>query len=198
LTFKIFFVRELVSFLEVKYMDIIVTFRHTEPTESLRTYAEEKVSKIKKYLDFPLEAHIVLTVEKFRHMADVTLSLNGTMIKGVEETGDMYSAIDQVMDKIEKQVKKYRDKIRNRKPESIKGEDTLDLEETEEDKMLALEEASIEIEKMNDKPMDPEEAAMQLMMSQQEFLVFRNSRSREINVIYRRRDGNLGLIGPSN
>ena len=179
-------------------MDITVTFRHTEPTESLRAYAEEKVSKIKKYLDFPAEAHIVLKVEKFRHMADVTLSLDGTMIKGVEETGDMYSAIDQVMDKIEKQVKKYRCKIRNRKPESIKGEDTLDREETEEDKLFDLEEARIEIEKMNDKPMDPEEAAMQLDMSQQDFLVFRNSRSREINVLYKRRDGNLGLIEPSN
>ena len=178
-------------------MDITVTFRHTEPTESLKTYAEEKVSKIKKYLDFPIEAHIVLTVEKFRHMADVTLSLNGTMIKGVEETGDMYSAIDQVMDKIEKQVKKYRSKVRNRKTESIKGEDSPIIEEAEEVGSLSLEEPSIKTEKMNAKPMDPEEAAMQLTMSQQDFLVFRNSRSREINVIYRRRDGNLGLIEPS-
>ena len=88
-------------------MDITVTFIHTEPTESLRTYAEEKISKIDKYLDSPCEAHIVLTVEKFRHQADVTLGINGTRIKGVEETGDMYSAIDQVMDKIEKQVKKF-------------------------------------------------------------------------------------------
>ena len=81
-------------------MDVTVTFRHTEPIESLKAYAEEKVSKIKKYLDSPMEAHIVLTVEKFRHQADVSLSMNGTRIKGVEETGDMYSAIDQVMDKI--------------------------------------------------------------------------------------------------
>ena len=179
-------------------MDIMVTFRHIEPTESLKTYAEEKVSKIKKYLDFPTEAHVVLSVEKFRHMADVTLSLDGTMIKGVEETSDMYSAIDQVMDKIEKQVKKYRSKIRSRKPESIKGENTLDLEETEEDKAIGLEEPIIEVEKLKAKPMDPEEAAMQLGMSEQDFMVFRNSRSREINVLYRRRDGNLGLIEPSN
>ena len=88
-------------------MDITVTFRHTEPIESLKTYAEEKISKINKYLDSPMEAHIVLTVEKFRHQADVTLNLNGTLIKAVEETGDMYSAIDQVMDKTEKQVKRH-------------------------------------------------------------------------------------------
>ncbi|MFH1350276.1 MAG: ribosome-associated translation inhibitor RaiA [Pseudomonadota bacterium] len=178
-------------------MDITVTFRRMEPIESLRTYAEEKVSKINKYFDFPLEAHIVLTVEKFRHIADVTLSLDGTRIKGVEETGDMYSAIDQVMDKMEKQAKKYRSKIRNRRPESIKGEETLATEEIEASEALGLEEPVIEVEKIVAKPMDPEEAAMQLATSSQDFLVFRNARSREINVIYKRKDGNLGLIEPS-
>jgi len=168
-----------------------------KPTESLRTYAEEKVSKIKKYLDFPLEAHVVLSVEKFRHIADVTLGVDGTWIKGIEETDDMYSAIDQVMDKLEKQVKKYRSKIRNRRTENRKGEDTLRMEETEEDVAFGLEGPSIEMEKMIAKPMDPEEAAMQLSTSQQDFLVFRNSRSEEINVIYKRKDGNLGLIEPS-
>ena len=177
-------------------MDITVTFRHTEPIDSLKAYAEEKISKIDRYLDFPAEAHIVLAVEKFRHMADVTLSLNGTMIKGVEETEDMYSAIDQVIDKIEKQVKRYRSKIRTRRSENRKNEGPLSLEEDEEITNQVLEEPSIEIEKMDAKPMDPEEAAMQLAMSSQDFLIFRNSGSLEINVIYRRRDGNLGLVEP--
>ena len=179
-------------------MDIIVTFRHMEPTESLKTYAEDKLSKIKKYLDFPIEAHVVLAVEKFRHMADVTLSVNGTRIKGVEETEDMYSAIDQVMDKIEKQVKRYRSKIRNRRTENRKGEEAQVTEEAEEVIDLSLEGPSIEVEKMVAKPIDLEEATMQLELSQQDFLVFRNSRSMEINVIYKRKDGNLGLIEPSN
>jgi len=178
-------------------MEISVTFRHMQPTESLRTYAEEKVSKIKKYLDFPLEAHVVLSVEKFRHIADVTLSINGTWIKGIEETDDMYSAIDQVMDKLEKQVKKYLSKIRNRRPENRKIEEPLGGEESEEDVSYGLEGPSIEVEKMIAKPMDPEEAAMQLSTSQQDFIVFRNSRSEQINVIYKRKDGNLGLIEPS-
>jgi len=168
-----------------------------QPTESLKNYAEEKLSKIKRYLDFPLEAHVVLSVEKFRHIADVTLSVNGTWIKGIEETDDMYSAIDQVMDKLEKQVKKYLSKIRNRRTENRKGEETLDVEETEEDVAFGLSGPSIEVEKMIAKPMDPEEAAMQLFNSQQDFIVFRNSRSEEINVIYKRKDGNLGLIEPS-
>ncbi len=177
-------------------MDIAVTFRHMQPTESLRTYAEEKVSKIKKYLDFPIEAHVVLSVEKFRHIADVSLSINGTWIKGIEETDDMYSAIDQVMDKLEKQVKKYRSKIRSRRTENRKGEETIGMEEPEEDVAFGLEGPGIEVEKLIAKPMDPEEAAMQLSTSQQDFIVFRNSRSEQINVIYKRKDGNLGLIEP--
>lgn len=179
-------------------MDIIVTFRHTEPMESLKTYAEEKVSKLKKYLDFPTEAHIVLSVEKFRHQADVTLSLDGTRIKGVEETGDMYSAIDQVMDKIEKQVKRHLSKIRDHRSESLKGEDKSMSEEAEADEAADLDqkELVIEVEKMVAKPMDPEEAAMQLGLSRQDFLVFRNAKSREINVIYKRGDNMLGLIEP--
>jgi putative sigma-54 modulation protein len=177
-------------------MEITVTFRHIDASESLKAYAEEKVSKMDKYFDFPVEAHIVLAVEKFRRSADVTLNVNGTMIKGVVETEDMYSAIDQVMDKIEKQVKRYREKMRDRRAETRKTETSLGTNESEEIGDAGPEELRIEVEKIVAKPMDPEEAAMQLNLSQQDFLVFRNSRSREINVIYKRKDGNLGLMEP--
>ena len=178
-------------------MDITVTFRHTEPIESLKTYAEEKISKIKKYLDSPMEAHIVLSVEKFRHQADVTLSVNGTRIKAVEVTEDMYSAIDQVMDKIEKQVKRHLSKIRDHRIENQKSEETAAIEEMEASQELAMEEPVIQIEKLVAKPIDPEEAAMQLTMSGKEFLIFRNAKSMDINVIYKRGDGNFRLIEPA-
>lgn len=182
-------------------MEITVTFRHTEPIESLKAYAEEKISKIKKYLDVPLEAHVVLSVEKFRHIADVTLSLNGARIKAVEETSDMYSAIDQVMDKVENQVKKHIGKIRRHRSDAAReAEDSLQAvlnEELEEATEMAHEDFSIEVEKMVAKPMDAEEAAMQLNLLGKEFLVFRNAKSREINVIYKKDDGNLGLIEPA-
>jgi len=177
-------------------MEITVTFRHIEASDSLKAYAEEKVSKMDKYFDFPVEAHIVLAVEKFRRSADVTLNVNGTMIKGVVETEDMYSAIDQVMDKIEKQVKRYREKTRDRRTEVRKNETTLAGGEAEETAEGGPEELRIDVEKIVAKPMDPEEAAMQFNLSQQDFLVFRNSHSREINVMYKRKDGNLGLIEP--
>ena len=177
-------------------MDITVTFRHTEPIESLKSYAEEKMSKINKYIDFPAEAHIVLRVEKFRHHADVTLSLNGVIIKGTEETGDMYSAIDQVMDKIEKQVKRHLSKTRKRRTESPKNENEALIETEEAAAEFGQEEPVIEVEKLVAKPMDPEEAAMQLQYKKQDFLMFRNARTRQINVIYNRKDGVMKLIEP--
>lgn len=177
-------------------MEITVTFRHIDASESLKAYAEEKVSKMGKYFDFPVEAHVVLAVEKFRRSADVTLNVNGTLIKGVIETEDMYSAIDQVMDKIEKQVKRYREKMRTRRSETRKNETALGKGESDEVAEAGAEEPRIEVEKIVAKPMDAEEAAMQFNLSQQDFMVFRNSRSREINVIYRRKDGNLGLMEP--
>ena len=177
-------------------MEITVTFRHIDASESLKAYAEEKVSKMDKYFDFPVEAHIVLAVEKFRRSADVTLNVNGTLIKGVVETEDMYSAIDQVMDKIEKQVKRNRDKMRDRRAEVRKNETAVGRREAEEVTDSGTEEPRIEVEKIVAKPMDAEEAAMQFNMLQQDFMVFRNSHSREINVIYRRKDGNLGLMEP--
>ena len=175
-------------------MDITVTFRHVESTESLKEYAEEKLSKIDKYFDYPIEAHIVLTAEKFRRTADVTLNVNGAVINAEEETEDMYSAIDQVMDKIEVQVKRYRDKTRSRR---TKAENQRGGTQSDESADSVADEPSIEVEKLVAKPMDPEEAAMQFTMSQQDFLVFRNPRSGEINVIYKRKDGNLGLIEPA-
>lgn len=185
-------------------MDITVTFRHMDPIESVRDYAEEKVSKVDKYLDTVSEAHIVLSVEKFRHAADVTLSIDGTRIKAAEETEDMYSAIDQVMDKIEKQVKKFLSKHRTRRsPDSIKdggmSQDGAEGPEEEdvEELMNPDGEPSIEVEKVAVMPMDPEEAAMQLSMSPRTFFVFRNPRSGEVNVLFKRSNGNLGLIEPT-
>lgn len=94
-------------------VNVSVTFRHTEPTAALKQYAEEKVHKVGKYFDRPLEAHVVLSVDsRERQLAEVTLQTQRTTIHGREETNDLYSAIDLVMDKIERQVRKYKEKIR--------------------------------------------------------------------------------------
>ncbi|MBW1902156.1 MAG: ribosome-associated translation inhibitor RaiA [Deltaproteobacteria bacterium] len=161
--------------------------------ESLKADAEEKVAKINKYMDSPVDAHIVLAVEKFRHQANVAIGINGTRINGVEETWDMYSAIDKVMDKIEKQVKRHMTKVRDRRSENQKNSQFVSHEKYNPDS-LVHEERVIEVKKMITKPMDSDEAAMQLNLSRQGFMVFRDARSGEINVIYKRKDGNLGLI----
>ena len=169
-------------------MELNITFRHMETTDSLRNYAIDKIKKLKKYLDTPLNANMVLSVEKFRHIADVSINVDGTIIRGVEETGDMYSAIDLVVDKLEKQIKKHRSKIRQKRGEEQVRENREDTE--------SLEENLIEAEQMIAKPMDPNEALMQLKANGLEFIVFRNSATQKINVLYRKSNNRFGLIEP--
>jgi putative sigma-54 modulation protein len=168
-----------------------------EPAMSLREYAEGKIARVKKYVEEPIEAHVVLKVEKFRHIAEVSIDANGIRINGTEETNDMYSAIDMVVDKIEAQVRKYREKLRRRKPAdgvkhlpvSMNVLASGDLQEDREPRV-------IKTEQFYAKPMDVDEAIMQLDLSNSEFLVFTNSRTHRLNVLYQRQDGNYGLIEP--
>ena len=178
-------------------MEISVTFRHMEPSTELKLYVEEKVYKVKKYSDSPVDANIVLKVEKFRHIADMTLSIDGNKIRAVDESGDMYSSIDQVMDKIEEQLRRLLSRKREYKLENIKGGDFLNGEIETQERQADLEPKIIKTERVDVKPMDINEAAMQLDLLKSNFLVFIDSKSKNINVIYKRKDGNLGLIETS-
>jgi len=181
-------------------MEITITFRHMEPTAELRSYVEDKVHKIKKYFDSPVDAHIVLGVEKFRHIADLTLSVDGNKIKAVEQTGDMYSSIDKAMNKVEEQLRRLLSRKREYKSENFKGaggEGYLATEQESGDMAAEAEPMVIITEQVDTKPMDVDEAAQQMDLSKRNFLVFFNSKSNNINVIYRRNDGNLGLIEPA-
>jgi len=178
-------------------MQINVTFRNIEPSPALKDYAEEKISRIKKYVDEPIEANIVLKVEKFRHIAEATIDVNGIRINGVEETEDMYSSIDMVSDKIESQIKKYKDKLRKRKPPAAEknleaASEVLEWAEEEEDRRPQV----VKTEQLHAKPMDLDEAVMQLNLSNGEFLVFTNRHTNRVNVLYKRNDGDFGLIEP--
>ena len=175
-------------------MGISVTFRHMEPSMELKSYVEEKVYKVKKHFDCPVEASIVLKVEKFRHVADMTLSIDGNNIKAVEQTGDMYSSIDKTIDKIEEQLRRLLSRRREHKLENIKGGDFLDGEIEAQDKLGESEHKIVKTERVDIKPMDINEAVMQLDLSKRNFLVFTNCKSKNISVLYKRRDGDLGLI----
>ena len=175
-------------------MEIAFTFRHMEPSAELKVYTEEKIYKVKKYFDAPVEVHVVLKVEKFRHIADVTLSSDGNKFKAFEQTGDMYSSIDRVMDKIEEQLRRVMSRKKEYKAENIKGEDFLSGAIETQDILAESEPRIIKTEKMDIKPMDIDEAAMQIGLSKRNFLVFTNAQSNQINILYKRRDGNFGLI----
>ncbi len=181
-------------------MAVNISFRNLDSSDAIRDYATDRVSRVKKYIESPFDANIVLSVEKFRHIAEVTISFDGQTINGEEETEDLYSAIDLVMDKIERQVKKHRGKLTNRKgggrqkvEQLAYTEDVLASEGSDEDGVRI-----VTTESLYAKPMDVEEAVMQLDLSENDFLVFTNARSQKINVVYKRRDGNYGLIQPQN
>ena len=178
-------------------MAIACTFRHMEPSAELRLYVEEKIDKLKKYFDSPVDAHIVLKVEKFRHTADMTLSSDGNTMKAVEQTGDMYSSVDQVMDKIEEQLRRLMSRKKEFKPDNIKSDVFEESEIEAQESLVESGPGIIKTERVDIKPMDINEAAMQIELSNQSFLVFSNSKSKQINIIYKRKDGNLGLIDTS-
>ena len=175
-------------------MQTSVTFKNLDPSDHLRDYVSEKLNRFDKYLYNPAEASVVLNVEKFRHIAEVNIVGDRLSINGKEETEDMYSAIDMVLDKLEKQIKKNKQKSRARrqgkgKAKSGQPADSLMADETTEQQVM--------VKNIAYKPMDVEEAIMQLNLVDNSFLVFTNSRSQQVNVLYRRKDGNIGLIQPN-
>jgi putative sigma-54 modulation protein len=191
-------------------MQLSVTFRHMDASEALREYAKEKVERINKYFSDPIKGHVVLSCERgYHHQADVTLTLrNGLVIKGVETTEDMYSSVDLVMAKIERQVRRYKEKIRSHRPATMPDVEIRYsvVSMPEEGQAEATPPSSpatpqpaempriIKKSKFFAKPLAVEEAVMQMNLLGNSFLVFTNAVSGEVNVIYKREDGTYGLI----
>jgi putative sigma-54 modulation protein len=176
-------------------MQTSVTFKNLDPSDHLKSYVGDKLDRFDKFLDNPAEANVVLAVEKFRHIAEINISGDRLSIIGKEETIDMYSAIDMVLDKLEKQIKKNKEKIRaHRTASKTRNRSMLDETSSPPDEDV---ERQIKIRNIEYKPMDIEEAVLQMDLIEDSFLVFTNARSDQTNVLYRRRDGHFGLIQPS-
>jgi putative sigma-54 modulation protein len=180
-------------------MQITVTFRHVEPTPALRTYAEEKLSRVKKYLRRPVDAHVILSVAKERHMAEITLKADHVTMFAQEETHDLYSAIDLALDKLEHQAQKLKTRRRTHKGATApRGAEPPEVMTS----VLAADlpadgpRSVIRSQRVPAKPMSVEEAVEQLSVSGDEFLVFTNASNQTLAVLYRRTDGNYGLIEP--
>lgn len=163
-------------------------------TTALRDYVEKRVRKLERFFGEIEEAQVTMIVEKDSQKVEVTVPLNGIILRGEEETGDMYASIDLVMEKLEKQIGKYKTKLAKKLRNRRLGEFALEqvsegLKEEEKPQIIRTKRFAI-------KPMPVEEAIMQMNLIGHSFFVFSNAETEEVNVVYRRKDGNYGLIEP--
>lgn len=176
-------------------MQVSVTFRKMDPSDSLKEYATDKVMRLRKYIDSPADVNVVLAKQKYRYIADIKVMTRGIMLRGEQNTEDMYSSIDLAMDKLERQARKYKDKIREYEPVKL-GEEIMVRHQVVEQESMDEDEGPrvIKTSEFNAKPMTVDEAVMQMDLLNNDFLVFTNASTRDVNVVYRRQDGNFGLI----
>ncbi len=179
-------------------MNISFTFKNFEPSEQLREYAEKRFEKLSKYaLNIEnAELQVNLGVEKTRQMADVVFTTDRVHVSAYHQSDDMYATIDMVYDKLEAQIRKIHEKMKaKRRGERLASVQT-NVFSYEADKVGKSERTIVETNNYSPKPMGVDEAAMQLETLKYEFLVFFNSETERINVVYRRRNGDFGLIDP--
>lgn len=171
-------------------------------SDALKAHAVEKVERLGKYLDDKADAHVVLCTERYLHKAEVNINAHGLIICSKEVSSDMYNSIDRAMEKIEKQVKRYRTKLLKARPQDgsrLKMQFKL-LEasgDTEQDHVSDLPPTIIETKEFQARPMMLDEAVMQMDLLHNEILVFLNAKTDQINVLYRKKGNKYGLIETS-
>ncbi|CAM3530517.1 ribosome hibernation-promoting factor, HPF/YfiA family [Marinicrinis lubricantis] len=175
-----------------------------ELTTALREYVEKKLSKLEKYFDTPLtsDVHVTLSVVRDRQKVEVTIPLSGVLLRAEEKSEDMYASIDLVLDKLERQIRKHKTKL-NRKLRQQGSPRVLFKENAETSSVAVAEQLDDDYELVRTKsfdlkPMDVEEAILQMNMIGHSFFVFANMDTEEVNVVYKRNDGRYGLIEPAN
>jgi len=175
-------------------MQVTVIGRHIEATEALKQYAQEKFSRLEKYLPKTSQTVVTLSVvKKVHHIAEAVIKSNGVLIQASEETEEMYSAIDLLVEKIERRVRRYKEKLVDHKHQTNKAAALAPSASSQEERIPQI----IKIKRFDLKPMLPEEAVMQMELLDKDFFIFSNVGSGHINVIYKRKDGNVGLIEPA-
>ena len=177
-------------------MQVTVIGRHIEATDALKQYATEKFSRLEKYLPKAVQVVVTLSVvKKVHHIAEASIKSNGLLIQASEETSEMYSAIDLLIEKIERRARRYKEKLVDHKHQSGKtgSVDTAQALTHPEERIPQI----IKTKRFDLKPMQPEEAVMQMELLDKQFFIFANAGSGHINVIYKRKDGNVGLIEPA-
>ncbi|MBI2353497.1 MAG: ribosome-associated translation inhibitor RaiA [Deltaproteobacteria bacterium] len=178
-------------------MQVTTTFRQMEQSDAIKSYAEEKLGRVLKYIDEPVSAQVYFSVEKIRHIVEIVINAKGVNTKASEATNDMYAAVDAVIDKIERQLKRYKEKIKAHKPNGEERGRQISKKIFQAESIeTSAEPVVIRTKTETAKPMSVEEAVMQMDLLHKDFLVFTDSVSSDLNVLYRRKDGNFGLIAP--
>lgn len=174
-------------------MRVSIAGKGMEVSDYLKDLVTKKVTKLQRFFDEDTEAHITMSIQRSRHIVEVTIPFDGIVLRGEEATGDMYASVDGVIKKLEKQIHKHRTALKKRLHENAftKEDEAFELSLADEKRPTV-----VRTKKFVVKPMDIEEAKMQMELLGHQFFVFRNAVTNEINVMYLRHDGDYGLIEP--
>lgn len=174
-------------------MKYIITGRNIEITESLKAAVYEKIGKLERYFSPDTEVHVTLSIQKDNQKIEVTIPVKGNIIRSEQVSSDMYVSIDLVEEIIERQLKRYKTRLVSHKQNAESFSSFfVDSEDSSEDEGIRI----VKTKRFAIKPMDPEEACMQMELLGHNFYVFFNSETDETNVVYKRKDGSYGLIAP--
>ena len=174
-------------------MNIETTSRHYELTPALKEYAETKVEQLTKYFDNIVNAHIIFEVEKYRHTAEVTIHINGKDFNSREESEDMYVSVDRVIEKIERQIIKYKGKRFSKKSPKL-AEISVELLPEEPQEESESSEGIVAVDPIEFPFLTLSEAVKRMGAEGKEFSIFSNKNTERLSVLFKREDGSLGLI----
>lgn len=175
-------------------MKLNISGKNMEVTDALRDITLKKMKKLEKYFKEDVEGNITFSVEKNRQIIEVTIPFSGAILRCEESTDDMYTSIDKAIDVLERQIRKHKTKLQKRilNGKTIRFENIVPLPKEEEEKEPKI----VKTKKFAMKPMDVEEAVLQMELLRHNFFMFMNADTDEVNVVYKRKDGNYGLIEP--
>ena len=173
-------------------MRFIIRGKNIEVTEGLKTAVESKIGRLEKYFTDDTEVYVTLSVEKGHQKIEVTIPVKGTIIRSEQTSSDMYVSIDLVEEVIERQLRKYKNKIVDKKQEGGNFQQAFMEKEFEEEDEVNI----IRTKRFGMKPMYPEDACIQMELTGHDFFVFRNAETDEVNVVYKRKGNTYGLIEP--
>jgi putative sigma-54 modulation protein len=173
-------------------MKFVIIGRNIEVTPGLKSSVEDKIGKLSKYFTPETEVHVALSVEKNLQKIEVTIPVKGTIIRSEQSSSDMYVSIDLVEEIIERQLKKYRNKIVDRKQEGGELSALFGQESDEDEEEIKI----VRSKKFDIKPMYPEDACVQMELLGHSFFVFINAETDQVNVVYKRKGDTYGLIEP--